>query len=1104
MAATFAGSLAVIAFAIVAFSAFPTSVREGRGSVLPLLTGVAVFGALLVSAILMARARRRLQPGPLGDEADAAAGLGSGDLRAALELQPGDGRGSADLARLHVERVAGRLAGITADQILPHTSRLWARRLHLAVSAAGLAALALLFSALVRPKPTLSAALALSAPWKTAFPKALPPLELRVAAQVSRGDAARVRVSAPGRVEVVLFWWPAGEPAGHRQVAIEATGDATVPTAPIMSPTRVWVEDAGGVSSDTALIRPLEPLLVQDLQIRVEYPTYLGRVSDTYRGQIPPLVAPEGTRLVVSGETNLALDAGSLRWSATDDPPPDAEGRVPLDLDGIRFGVSFTPKRSGSWLWSLRSADAVGDPILPEPLQILVVPDEAPSIQLLYPPPDTTLGSDRVMPVVVDVEDDIGLRSVTIRSWQSGLGEQRSERRQTLAPSPDGARRAIFRHLIDWSDAILVPGDTLFYQFEASDGQPTRGPTLSDVFLLRVPTFTEMVEERASETRALSDSADQLEEAVGDLAEAAAEAARRVPSTDDTGESGFETSEEAREVLDDAGQASEELSALDEQIHALQDQLAQSPLADADLTRQLEMLAQRYQALKEAGLDEEIERLAEALQDLDSDAVRRALEQLSENSDWLREQLEQTLGLLEQAALDQEIESAQANTEDLAHAQRELAESEGEDATTWADEQQRLADEAAELSGALDALEARLNDNGQQAAADSAGTAHDRTDQATRSMEEAAQAGSGGEAGGEAGGEGPSERSRAAASDAAETMEQAAQALGAAQQDMQREGQEAAGQSLGRARADALSLAEEEGRLADGTRGERAQDPETWRARQAAVRQGLGNMLDRLAESGNEAAMLDQQTGAVAGDAAERMDQLLQRLAEDGARRLPSRAEAEGIQGALNALAMQLLASESAAQATQEQAQGQDAGEQMSSLAQQQQAITQETSSLLVPGPKPSGQERTRQVADRQQEVAEQLRDLQDREGELLGRPEELAKEAEELARRMEESGPTQETLQRQRRLFRRMLDAGRSLENDDLDPNRRESTTGVAQQRVAPQIDPELLRGRRFPLPPEALLRDLPVFYRPLIFEYFDRLNRPMKPGDRSGEGGR
>ena len=45
--------------------------------------------------------------------------------------------------------------------------------------------------------------------------------------------------------------------------------------------------------------------------------------------------------------------------------------------------------------------------------------------------------------------------------------------------------------------------------------------------------------------------------------------------------------------------------------------------------------------------------------------------------------------------------------------------------------------------------------------------------------------------------------------------------------------------------------------------------------------------------------------------------------------------------------------------------------------------------------------------------------------------------------------------------------------------------------------LDPDLLRGRRFPLPSEAALRELPVFYRALIFDYFDRLNR--SPASRS-----
>lgn len=1103
-ATAIAGSFAIVTFTILALSALPPSLREGRGSLTPLLTAVGVLVALAVAVVLTGRGRGRLQPGLLGNEADAAVGLGAGDLRGAIELQPEHGGSSNALARLHVRRVAGRLDGMSTDELLPQTGRLWARRLRVTISTAGFACVVLAVSALVRPEPTLSAARSLSTPWRTAFPTALPPLSLLVVGPVSRGDAAQVEISAPGRSRVVLLWRPAGEPTERRDFTLDTAGGASGSTALILSPTRVWIEDAAGRSSDTALVRPLDPLLVQDLQVRVEYPAYLGRGSETHRGQIPPLVIPEGTRLFVSGEANLPLDAGWLRWSPGEGQVleegrvPEEAPRVPLALDGARFGVTLMPKRSGAWIWSLQAADAVDDPLLPDPLLVIVVRDVAPSVQLLYPAPDTILGSGRVMPIIVEVEDDIGLRAVILRSWQSGLGERRAERSEALTPRPDGARRAVFRHLIDRSEALLLPGDTLFYRFEAFDGHPTRGPGISDVFMLRIPTFTEIVDARAAEIGDLADAAAELQEAVDRLAAAAADAARRGEAGEEEGEASFEATEEARAVLENAERANEGLSELESETEALRRELAESPLGDEELARQLELLAERYQELVRDGLDRRIEELTEALENLDPEAVREALEQLSADSDWLRAQLEQTLGLIERAALDQDMKSAQANAEDLAEAERALAESEGRDPDDWADEQQRLADQAERLSDALDDLEARLDESGQEAAADSAEVARKRTDEATQSMEAAVGASS------RAGEQGSPEQSRQAASEAADAMEQAARALGTARQDLERGGQAAASESLGRARAEALSLAEEEGLLAEATRGEVLRDPEAWRARQAAVRQGLENMLDRLSESGSEAAMLDQQTGAVAGEVIQRMDRLLERLAEDGARRLPSRAEAERVHDALNDLAMRLLASERAARAAQEQAQGGDAVEQLASLARQQGAITQETSSLLVPGPKPSGQERTRDVTARQEEVAEQLRDLQDPEGELLGRTEELAREAEELARQLAESGPTQETLERQRRLFQRMLDAGRSLEDEDLDPNRRESRTGAARSRSSPEIDPDVLRGRRFPLPSDALLRDLPIFYRPLIFEYFDRLNRPRGNAGRSGTSGR
>jgi len=1081
---------------ILVLSLLPVSAREGRGSLVPLALALVLWAGLAGLAWIGRRVWRALHPHAVAGEADAAAGLGAGDVRAAIELERAETAAGGGLAALHRARVSEALGNAASRGLLPVTGPGWKRRIHRSGVAVALMLLAISVAALLRPQPTFSAAAALGAPWRTAFPAPLPPLGLTGAAGVPRGDAAVVSISATGRDRVDLVWRAAGRAPERTHVEVSAAGSGQGRAGPIISPTSVWVEDGEGFASDTLRVRPLEPLLVQDLQLTVEFPAYLGRGSERYRGRIPPLVAPEGTRLRLSGEANLPLDGGALAWQSGDGEAGEAASRLPLEIAGSQFAVSWIPERTGAWMWELRAESSLGAPILPDPIRVLVVPDLQPRIHLLYPAPDTTLGYERVMPVIVDVEDDIGLRRAFVRSWRSGLGNENAERREALSPEPAGAERAVFRHLLDRSAESFLPGDTLFYRFEAFDGHPARGPALSDVFLLRVPTFTEIRDRRAEQTDALSEDAQALEERLEALAEAAADAARQTDAEgDDSEDVRFEATEEARSVLDEGQRAEEELEGIEEQIEALREELEASPLSDPALQEQLERLAERYRELTESGLEEQIEALAEALRELDPEAVREALEQLSEDYESLREQVDQTLGMLEQAALEQAMKSAQANADELAREQREVAGE--EDAGAFREGQDSLVEEAEALAERLAELEAELAAADREAAADSARVAGERTQEALGKMADAQ--GGAEPPSGEPGEVGEAERQ--AAEEAAEALEQAAGALGSAQREMSGEQGEAAVESLARARGEALALAEEEGRLSEATRGENAADPASWRARQGAVRQGLENLVERLSEAGNEAAMLDQRTGAAAGEAAERMDQLLDRLAGDGARRLPSRAEVEGIQESLNSLARHLLASEEAARAAGEQSAGQDAADQMNQLAQQQQAVTQETSSLLMPGPRPSGEERRREeIARRQEEVAEELGELEDPEGDLLGRPEEMAEEAAELARQLELEGPTQETLERQRQLFRRMLDAGRSLEDEDLDPNERESREATAPPGIPPPIDPELLRGRRYPAPSEALLRELPLFYRSLIFEYFDRLNRVPPAGAGAG----
>jgi hypothetical protein len=1100
-----ARGITLAAAVVLLLSVVPADLREGRGSPWPLLAAFLLAIGIAAGAALYRRTRSRLTPPRVALEADRAAGLGEGDVLAALELVRSERHivedGLASLAGLHRRRVSEGLADLTLERLLPASTSRWRRRAAraLLVGAAVLGLLAV--SIIARPRATYSAAAALGAPWRTAFPPPLLPLQVSLEDEVvARGRPADVRVEAPGRSEVTLVWQVTGEPPRRQVLPVGEGDEASGSTDPITVPLRLWAEDAEGETSDTLLVRPVEPLLVQDLRATITYPAYLGRGGEVHRGRIPPLVIPEGTRVALAGEANQPLDDAHLELTpiASASGSEVSEPTLLLDLAGRSFSGELWPTVSGRWIWRLESALGIGAPIVPEPLELIVIPDARPDIRLLFPAPDTLLGPDAVMPLVLDIEDDLGLRRAELAWWRSVPGGgPPSRRRDPLSPDPAGQKRAIFRPILDLRGEDLIPGDTVFYRILAYDDHPRRGPTQSETFLIRVPTLAEVRAARADESEAIANDARRLSEAAEQLEDAAAEAERRASSESQAeadarpGELGFEETEEARGILDQAEGMQDAMRELEEDLQTLREDIRESVLADPVLEDQLAELAERYQELLEAGLAEHIEELSRALRELDSDAVREALENMSGQAEWLREQIEQTLRLLDQASLDQAVKAARAETGELAEAQRDAAQDRDTAPEEWAAGEERLAEDADSLAASLDELARRLAEAGQEPAGDSAATAGDRADRAADAMREAAATASRAspEAGGEAQAERAQEAARDAAEEAAQALERASSALdGATDPSSARDD---AVESLGRARAEALSLADAETDLAEAARGAESIAPETWRARQAAVRQGLENLLSTLSEDGSRSSVLDREIGTAAGDAAEQMDQLLERMTSDGGRRLPSRSEAEAVVDALNELAARLIAGERAAQAAQQQAGQEAAAEQMTSLAQQQQGVTQRTSSLLVPGPKPSGEQRSTEVAREQEEIAEQLRELDDPQNDLLGRPEELAREAQDIARRIQSGDATPETVERQRRLFRRMLDAGRSLEDEDLDPNRRESETGRTAPRAPPEIDPDLLRGARFPLPSEALLRDLPLFYRRLIFDYFDRLNR-------------
>ncbi len=1179
-AALVAPALLVAAWLAVALPAWDPP------SALP-LAGLALglAAAALVGALAARRWLRPLDDGAVATAAERARGLPDGSLRGAMELRAGTPAGTSDaLARLSERRLVERIGVATPRELAGGLAELGRRRLVRLGAATVVVGFAVALLGASDPERARLAWTPLLRPLHALTPPALPPLDVRPGdARVARGDTLRVLVHAPQRRQVTLHWRAQGELPGRARLAVAADTASRVVGA-VEVPLSYWVSAPDGAVSDTFRVEPQDPLLLSALTVDVAYPAYLQRPPDRFEGEPPPLILPEGSVVRVRGTATRGLGSAALAG-------PDAT--VALAVSGDRFDGRVRPGRSGTWSWVLTDAAGEASPAPPPPLQVALVPDEEPWVEIRFPGEDTEVGPDMKQAIVAHAGDDHGLVRANLVSWRvDGFGERDSAVREPIELAGAPGTTAL-RTVLRAADRRLLPGARLEYFIEVTDDGPRGQTARSETFAFRFPGADELRARVGEEADDLLHGADDLARTARDLERATRELQRRIDAgeTREAGRSGggqdagdpsrrssldFERAEDARGVLDRQEALLEQADALREQMEELSELSRSAGLSDPEFQRRMEEIRDLMDEVASDEMRAQLDRLREALDDLDAAQTEEALQALADQQQELQERLDQSLDLLRRAAAEQEMRTLADEARRLAASQDALSDAlrgdaprppeeagdadsldagvedaspearppagepppeggseRGQPADSAAGEPpvgepSRDAEQAAEDRGARADSTAPAAGEPQAANPDPAGRQAELAEQADglaermeglqerlRQLGEAGASESSGEAGGEAsqGGEAMREAARQArggqreaaaqsGEQGARGMERAADLLDDARQAMTEAWRDHTQQSLQQATQDALSLAERESELLEQMQqaredgGASDQQMGEMRGEQAAVQEGLESIARNLSEAGQRSAMVDRQVGQALGEAMRNVQQSASAMeGGDGRPRLPIQ-ETQSAVDAMNDLALSLVRNARQVARSEAGTGLEQALQQLAQAASQQGRINNEASALSPQDMSAAVLSRqARRLSERQQDIAGQLQGTSRTLGgseDVLGDVEAMAEEAERLARELAGGRLDRTVLERQERLFHRMLDAGRSLERDEVGDERTAETAGEFERVDPGALDPALLRrGPRYAPPPAELLQRLSPGYRRLILEYIDRINR-------------
>jgi hypothetical protein len=894
---------------------------------------------------------------------------------------------------------------------------------------------------------------------------------------VARGSALALAIRAEGRPTVHLRWRPLGTGWRDTVLPVARDGRARFTLARVDADLRLLAQD-GRTSTDTVQVRAVDRPFLGEVRVTARFPAYLGRPAEMVDVE-SALQLPEGTVLTIEGRASAPLASVALVSAPALGAAPDAReraARVMLTAEGLRFRGRFAPVRSGTYLWeAVGRGTAIEE--LPAPLVVEVLPDLAPRISIVSPE-----GSVRVTPTTrlaleLVAEDDHPLGPIALRR-QLIDAAGRAGAVTELALARGGEAAWVGAVQLDLAALALAPGMRVRLVATAREAGPRDRVAESDALELQVPTADEERAAARETGEAAAAAATAAARAQAALAERTADAAR----AQDRGTLRAERAEQAREIAAQQRAVQEQVATLEATAQTLEERLRQAGALDTTLARQLQEAQRLLREALAGALDGALGRLDAAREAGEADRTRQSLAEVAAQQQRMREALERSAQLLQRAALEGAMRTTTDQAAALAEDQRRFAETA---AATEPPEQaraaERLAGRADALAKAVDAMAQRLASARAQTGARGAREAAD----AARRAEAATREG--------------------AAATAAQAAEGAARTLAETQQAQLAEWRGELTDALDRSVQELLQLAREQERVAQDAR----QDPgdPALRGRQSAVQQGVQAAQQRLAEQARQSALVSPRSQQTMAAAQQQVSEAARRVQQAGPG--ASSADLGEAADALREAAAQLTRDRERAASAASASGLPELMQQLQQLAQQQGAMNGQLQTLLntaraagrsgtegSEGLDEAGRAEARRLAQSQRALAQALDDAAD--VDPSGRAQEMAREARGVAQQLDQGLVTPATEQRLERLLRRMLDAGRSLEQEERDATQRREAR--AASREAPRLTPAASQARgaeaqRFPIPPWAELRGLTPEERALALAYFRRLNAERVP---------
>ncbi|RMF68391.1 MAG: hypothetical protein D6743_03410, partial [Calditrichaeota bacterium] len=753
---------------------------------------------------------------------------------------------------------------------------------------------------------------------------------------------------------------------------------------------------------------------------------------------------------------------------------------------------------SGRYHIALKDAKGLGNPS-PIDYRLSVVADQPPVVEITFPGRDVDLNKDMLLPLTIEAQDDFGFSRIRLAYKIFEGGIQEGKLHFLSLPVARAQDKILLNYTWDLSELKIFPGDLVSYYAEAFDNDTVSGPkrARSTTYRVRFPSIYEIYDEVARSQEESYDELEQLYEESQDLKTTLDDVVRQMKRDPNLN---WEEKQEIQESAQKQQEMQQKLQQVESKLEQMVDRMQQNDLLSYETLEKYRELQNLMEEMLTDELKQALKELQKSLEELDQQKMKQAMEKFASSQEEFLKGLERTLDLLKKLQIEQKLDESIRKAQELRRRQEELnkrmadADKQAK-REKYAREQRGVRRDTENLESELEQLENKMNEFPQMPQ-DKIESARDRLGEQAlqRKMQEAAQQLMSGNP----------EAARKSGEQASQGLQDVIKSLQSAQQQLSAEQKKKVQQALRRSSHDLLDLSKRQERLMKSTRGTDRNSPEMNELadKQEDLLSGLSRIASQLTELSKETFFVTPEMGRALGKSIRSMQDALQGFEARNSVK-SSQGQAQAMSGLNQAAAeirnsLQSLSGASSAIGFEEMMQ------RLMGISNQQQGLNQRTSELgkSPGGLSPEQQAAMSRLAAEQNALRKSLEQLLKEAGNrsgLLGDLNKVTQDMEEVVKELQKKRVDRHTIDRQKRILSRLLDAQRSIHQRDFSKKRRAETAKTYKPANPPELPetPELRRERLKNELLRALKEGYSRDYRELIQKYFEALAREQQEGE-------